>query len=433
MGSVNADGNNHISAFSYDFRGNATYDGTISYTYDAESQLKSATNNGTTTTYAYDGSGRRVSKSNGKLYWYGSGGEILAETDASGNTLNEYIFFGGKRIAILPSGGSAEYYVEDLLGSSRLMTTNNGTVCYDADFDPYGGEHAYTNTCSQNYKFEGKERDTETGNDDFGARYYSNRFGRWLSADWSAVPAPVPYANLSNPQTLNLYAMVADDPETFADLDGHGADPTHDFNCSGGGQADTCTGGMFEKDENQSAQSGSLQHVDVTFEAKVGVAKELLNTVIDLLNAASEFWGSMSPSGSTPPQIPELQASNNAQAVGMATTSVALLIIPGGSEEKAAAKGGEVLTRLGSSAESAARLARKAEEAEKAIGIHGVSATAGSRTGEVSSAARSAVEKFFKVHDTPTAHDSLHRTIELLKPVTKEVADTFNRVFGRIP
>jgi len=35
------------------------------------------------------------------------------------------------------------------------------------------------------------------------------------------VPSPVPYANLSNPQTLNLYAMVADDPESFADLDGH--------------------------------------------------------------------------------------------------------------------------------------------------------------------------------------------------------------------
>src|SRR5208337_29331 len=68
---------------------------------------------------------------------------------------------------------------------------------------------------------EGKERDTETGNDDFGARYYSNRFGRWLSADWSNVPVAVPYANLTNPQTLNLYAMVADDPESFADLDGH--------------------------------------------------------------------------------------------------------------------------------------------------------------------------------------------------------------------
>ena len=117
------------------------------------------------------------------------------------------------------------YYVEDMLGTSRVLTTDTGIVCYDADFYPYGGERAYTNTCPQNYKFEGKERDAETGNDDFGARYYSNRFGRWLSADWSNVPAPVPYANLTNPQTLNLYAMVSDDPETFADLDGHCCDP----------------------------------------------------------------------------------------------------------------------------------------------------------------------------------------------------------------
>ena len=64
-------------------------------------------------------------------------------------------------------------------------------------------------------------RSTETGNDDFGARYYTSRLGRWLSADWSAVPAPVPYANLTNPQALSLYAMVSDNPETFADLDGH--------------------------------------------------------------------------------------------------------------------------------------------------------------------------------------------------------------------
>jgi uncharacterized protein RhaS with RHS repeats len=78
-----ADGNNHLPPpWGYDPSGNANSDGTYSYTYDAESQIKTA--NGVT--YAYDGQGRRVSKSNGKLYWYGSGGEILAETDASGNT-----------------------------------------------------------------------------------------------------------------------------------------------------------------------------------------------------------------------------------------------------------------------------------------------------------------------------------------------------------
>ncbi|MGC1614901.1 MAG: RHS repeat-associated core domain-containing protein, partial [Candidatus Acidiferrum sp.] len=218
MGSVTADVNNHISGFTYDLSGNTQNDGSIAYTYDAESQVKTAAG----LTYFYDGSGQRISKSNGKLYWFGRGG-ILAETNAAGTTLNEYIFFGGKRVAILPAGGNPEYYAEDFLGSSRVMIQSNGTVCYDADYDPYGGEHPYTNNCSSTnaYKFEGKERDTETGNDDFGARYYTNRFGRWLSADWSSVPVPVPYANLTNPQTLNLYSMVSDDPETFADLDGH--------------------------------------------------------------------------------------------------------------------------------------------------------------------------------------------------------------------
>jgi RHS repeat-associated protein len=219
MGSVTANGSNQISGFTYDASGNTLNDGTIAYAYDAESQIKTAAG----VTYLYDGSGRRVSKSNGKLYWYGSGGEILAETDASGNTLNEYIFFAGKRVAMLPAGGNVQLYAEDLLGTSRVIASSTGTVCYDADLDPYGGEHAFTNNCptSNNYKFEGKERDTETGNDDFGARYYSSHFGRWLSADWSSVPVAVPYANLTNPQTLNLYAMVADDPETSADLDGH--------------------------------------------------------------------------------------------------------------------------------------------------------------------------------------------------------------------
>jgi len=37
--------------------------------------------------------------------WPFLGGDILAETDASGSTTAEYIFFGGKRIAMLPAGG----------------------------------------------------------------------------------------------------------------------------------------------------------------------------------------------------------------------------------------------------------------------------------------------------------------------------------------
>jgi RHS repeat-associated protein len=224
MGNVTADGGNHISALTYDVSGNTTGDGTDTYTWNGDSQLTS----GGGVNYTYDGDGNRVSKSNGELYWYDTNNEVLSQTDASGNTLDDYVFFGGKRIALLPNGGSPAFYAEDFLGSSRVMVEQGGTLCYDADFAPYGAERSNTNSCAQNYKFEGKERDVETQNDDFEARYYSWRFGRWLSSDWSGTPVPVPYANFTNPQTLNLYSMVQDDPETFADLDGH---------CGGGGSS----------------------------------------------------------------------------------------------------------------------------------------------------------------------------------------------------
>ena len=70
-------------------------------------------------------------------------------------------------------------------------------------------------------QFTGKERDTETGLDYFGARYYGSNMGRFLSPDWSAAPVPVPYADLTDPQTLNLYGYVRNNPMSRADLDGH--------------------------------------------------------------------------------------------------------------------------------------------------------------------------------------------------------------------
>ena len=67
----------------------------------------------------------------------------------------------------------------------------------------------------------GKERDAESGNDYFGARYYSSSMGRFMSPDWSAKAEPVPYAKLDDPQSLNLYAYVGNNPLTQVDADGH--------------------------------------------------------------------------------------------------------------------------------------------------------------------------------------------------------------------
>ncbi len=163
-----------------------------------------------------------MQKSNGKLYWYGSGSVILDESDATGNVTNEYIFFGGKRLARrVVSSGQIQYYFADHLGSSRVITDASGNILDDADFYPFGGERTYTSTSGNAYKFTGKERDTESGLDDFGARYFTSQFGRFMTPDWSASPVLVPYADLGNPQTFNLYSYVANNPLNTIDPEGH--------------------------------------------------------------------------------------------------------------------------------------------------------------------------------------------------------------------
>jgi RHS repeat-associated protein len=57
-------------------------------------------------------------------------------------------------------------------------------------------------------RYTGKERDSESGNDYFGARYYASTMGRFMSPDVSGEPMTLPYSNIENPQSLNLYAYV---------------------------------------------------------------------------------------------------------------------------------------------------------------------------------------------------------------------------------
>ena len=221
---------NQVSGFSYDDAGNQlAIPGGGSYAYDAENHLVSTAGVNYTGVYPErsrrNGDGERVEKSNGEMYWYTSGGEVLDETDLSGNLTSEYIFGvypermrrSGARIARRDASGNVFYYLADHLGSSReIVQAGQTTPCYDADFYPFGGERAYTNTCQQNYKFTGKERDPESGLDNFEARYYGSTIGRFTSPD-----DPFVGWNLADPQSLNLYAYVQDNPINDVDPTGH--------------------------------------------------------------------------------------------------------------------------------------------------------------------------------------------------------------------
>ena len=158
------------------------------YTFDAENRIRTAG----ATTYTYDGDGKGVAKSTSsgvyKIYWYGMGSDPLDESDGTGSTTNtgfsEYVFFNGKRVARRDSSGNVFYYFTDHLGSSReIVQAGQTSPCYDADFYPFGRESTvYTNTCPQNYKFTGKERDTDSGLDNFGAHTLPKHADRFRTA-----------------------------------------------------------------------------------------------------------------------------------------------------------------------------------------------------------------------------------------------------------
>jgi RHS repeat-associated protein len=228
------------SGFTYDAAGNLMASGLGNYVYNAEHQMTSVTVASMTTTYSYDGDGKRVEKSGGRIYWYGGGSEALDETDLTGNTNNstfsEYVSFGDRRVARRDYQNNVFYYLADHLGTSRVILEipsgqNTATVCYDADFYSYGGEITpHSNSCPQNYKFTGKERDPESasgssnGLDHFAARHDNSNFGRFMSPDWSQDTDPIPYADLAGPQSLNLYAYLRNNPLHGTDPDGHCCD-----------------------------------------------------------------------------------------------------------------------------------------------------------------------------------------------------------------
>jgi RHS repeat-associated protein len=214
---------NQLPGFSYDAAGNLTQNGTATYNYDAESRLIATPAAGWT--YVYDGDGLRVRKSNsgsnGTLYWANSGSDTQLETGLSGIATEEYIFFNGKRVARRDaSNGAVHYYFSDHLGSASVTTSSTGTVQKESDYYPYGGELLVSGSDPNNYKFTGKERDAESGLDNFGARYDASALGRFMTPDTHSP-------SITNPQTWNKYSYTINDPMRLVDPDGQFPTPFH--------------------------------------------------------------------------------------------------------------------------------------------------------------------------------------------------------------
>jgi RHS repeat-associated protein len=195
----------------HDVSGNMTNDGlNNSMVYDAENRLVSI--NSGSATYSYDGKSLRVKKvaSATTTVYIFSGTRVIAEYQngaAPGSPTREYIYSGGALLAKVESG-AVQYYHPDQL-SARLMTDSNGNVIGQEAHYPFGESWYQTNTTTK-WLFTDYERDAESGNDYATFRYKTNRFGRFASPDPIA-------GSRSDPQSLNRYAYVLDDPVNLVD------------------------------------------------------------------------------------------------------------------------------------------------------------------------------------------------------------------------
>ena len=208
------------------------------YTYDAENHMTLATrgtSSGTATEvgrYSYDGEGHRFKRLDQNLYTvFGINGEMISDytLSPSYSLTREYLYGPNGLLATIEPGSSTDttkvkYTTADHLGSPRVITYGDGSVFSRHDYLPFGEEipagvngrssALYGVNDGVRQKFTSKERDTETGLDYFGARYLSSGQGRFTSPDSYA-------GSLFNPQSLNLYLYVGNNPLRFIDPTGH--------------------------------------------------------------------------------------------------------------------------------------------------------------------------------------------------------------------
>jgi RHS repeat-associated protein len=220
-------GNNRVSGFTYDAAGNLLNDGVNSYKYDDENRIATVTlASGGSATYNYDAEGQRIRKAIGATvdeYVYDPAGHQIGDMQPNGAMKSIELYVGARHLATYDIASNNTYFAHgDWLGSERVRTTSAGLSYETCINQPFGDGQTCTGATDVSpMHFTGKPRDTETTLDYFGARFYSSAMSRWMSPDWADKPTSVPYANFGDPQSLNLYGYVGNNPVSKQDSDGH--------------------------------------------------------------------------------------------------------------------------------------------------------------------------------------------------------------------
>jgi RHS repeat-associated protein len=111
------------------------------------------------------------------------------------------------------SSSGTNYVLFDALGSTIGLTDGSGGLVASWTYDPWGNVLAKTGTATTPVLFQGSYLDQSTGLYKMGMRYYDPNIARWTQLD------PV-FGNLAQPDTLNRYAFVRNNPVNLEDPTG---------------------------------------------------------------------------------------------------------------------------------------------------------------------------------------------------------------------
>jgi RHS repeat-associated protein len=229
------------NSYGYDAVGNMitrTVSGvTYTLTYNAENRLTQVVSGTLTASYTYDGDGNRVRSvitAGGRVTETHYIGSHYEKTVGSGDT--KYYYIAGQLVAFERSSGygvdwGRRFVFRDHLGSTNVIINgSSGLLLWRDRYLPFGDvrdtyrkDNNPSFSLQTQYRFTGQRLEQRLGTPEggldrglyfYGARWYDSSLGRFIQAD-TIVPQP------GNPQSLNRYSYVFNNPLRYTDPTGY--------------------------------------------------------------------------------------------------------------------------------------------------------------------------------------------------------------------
>ena len=207
------------TAYTYDANGSMTAKGTQTVKYDPE-QRPIRIQDGTSVhraTYDGDGVRRKREDSNGTVHYLGGYERKLAAGSSSPESVTKYYsasFGAMSRPVAFRRGGTLHWAGSDHLGGTIRVLDGSFTALDGMRYKPYGEDRDTGSSLNTDRKFTGQTEDEAAGLYWYASRAYDPAIGRFVSPD---TVVPVPF----NPQSLNRYSYVYNNPLKFIDPSGN--------------------------------------------------------------------------------------------------------------------------------------------------------------------------------------------------------------------